>query len=282
MKLPTLTLLIIFAQQTGVQQALAQSTEKSTSRIVISLSGGAFIPQQPGTNVEGSFLYTSTSVSTGVTTTHQYSGSLGGNFTRLAFVGDIMNIEVTSKSHAINGGFGLFQDIAGNDEGILKAGYSRVLPFHRDRFRLQLGVNLDGVLGSDMELGRIDNKGQTLQLLGHTSPPQWIETHVDRYRTYTQTYNADHLSVLYRRNGLLLEPKVVITTSLKRIVLGVEAGWMFQLLQGCILKLEQQDGGNNHRNTIAKIHEPRNGSMNGLYVAFRAGMIYRSHNKLSK
>jgi len=268
----------MLALQAVVQHALAQSTGKSTGRIVISLSGGAFLPQRPGKNVKVSFPYTSTPVGTGVTTTQQFSRSLGGNFPSVALVGDIMNIEVTSKSHAINGGIGLFQDIAANDGGFLKAGYSRVLPLHRRRFRLQLGVDLYGVLSSDMELGRIDNKGQTIQFLGYTSPPQWTETYSDRFGTHTKTYDADHLSILYRRNGLLIEPKVVVATSLKRLALGVEAGWMLQLSQGCILKLQQQDGGNNDRHTIGKIHEPRNGSMSGLYVAFRVGMMTRSNH----
>ena len=276
MKLPTLTLVIALIQQTAVQHTLAQDDDKNFHRIVISVSGGAFLPQRAGRNLEVSFPYVSRLAVTGVTTTRQFSGSLGGDFPRAAFMADVVNIESIRRRHTINGGFCLFQDGANNVGALLKAGYSRVLPLHRSHFRLQFGVDLDGVLGGYLEMGQIDNKGQTIQFLGYTATPQWTETHSGRYSTYTKTYDADHLSFIYQRNALLTEPKVVMATSIKKLYLGVEAGWMLQLLQGCTLKAEQEDGGSNNRNTIAKMHEPRNGSMSGLYVAIRVGLIKRS------
>ncbi|HXB33092.1 MAG TPA: hypothetical protein VNV35_06710 [Puia sp.] len=269
MKLLTFTLFVML-----FRQAAAQDTGRV--RLVISLSGGAYMPRNAGKNVVESFPYTSTPTGTGVASGHVFLGSLGGNFSKVGYVGDIMNFEVTSKGHAINGGIGLFQDASSDDGGYFKAGYRRVWRLYRNRFWIMPGVDLYGVLGSPMELGKIDNKNQTLQLLSHTVNPQWTETKTTSTGTHTYTYNADYLAVLYHRDGLLAEPKIVVSTTRKRLVLGLEAGWMFQLIQGCALILQQQDGGNENRNTVAKIHEPRNGSMSGFYTALRIGMVNRS------
>src|SRR6185312_16205997 len=145
-----------------------------------------------------------------------------------------------------------------------KGGYARVLRFHRNRFRFQPGVDLYGVLGSQVEMGRIDNRNQTLQWLGYTAAPQWTETHGDRSGTYTTTYTADHLGVFYRRNALLIEPRLKLAATLGGLVLGLEAGWMLQLSQGCIVVFKQEDASGNS-NTIGRRHEPHNGSLSGFY-----------------
>ncbi|HXB09843.1 MAG TPA: hypothetical protein VNW04_22120 [Puia sp.] len=274
MKLLTFTLFVLL-----FRQSIAQST--GGARLVLSLSGGAHFSRHPGKNVVESFTYTSTLTGAAASSTQTFFGSLGGDFPRIGYMGDIMNVEVTSRHHAINGGIGLYPDIGSNTAGYLKSGYRWVLPFHRNKFQLKAGADVYLVLGSGMELGRIDNKNTTLELLGFTAGPQWTETYSSRNGSYTNTYNADHLSVLYRRNGLLVAPKVALSTNLKRLVLGLEAGWMLQLSQGCVLLLQQQDGGDN-RHTIGKIHEPRNGSMSGPYAALSIGLINRSHHLFGK
>jgi hypothetical protein len=50
---------------------------------------------------------------------------------------------------------------------------------------------------------------------------------------------------------------------------------MFQLVQSSVLLLQQQDASGDDKNTVAKIHEPNNGSMSGFYMALRVGMINR-------
>lgn len=270
MKLLTFTLLLMLCRE-----ATAQNT--GGTRLVISFSGGAYTLRNPGKNFVESFPYTSTPSGTGVASSHVFMGSMGGNFFKIAYMGDIMNFEATAKGHAINGGIGYFQDARPDDAGYFEGGYRRVLPFHRNRFRFAAGADLYFVLGSGIELGWIDNKNQTIQLLGYSVPPDWTETSSYRGTTHTYTYNADHLSVQYRRDGLLVEPKAGVTTTRKRLVLALEAGWMFQLVQGCVLILQQQDSGNEDRHTAAKIKEPHNGSMSGLYMALRVGMINRGH-----
>lgn len=266
MKLTYLLLLnIVFP---GVQQALAQDT--ASHRLVISISGGAFLPQRPGRNVVESFPYTTSAGNSGY-----FSGSLGGDFLRVDYVGDIMNFEVTSHRHSINGGFGLFQTSNADDGGYFKGGYARVLRFHRNRFRFEPGVDLYGVLGSQVEMGRIDNRNQTLQFLGYTAAPQWTVTHGDRSGTHSTTYTADHLSVFYRRNALLVEPKLGLAATLGRLVLGLDAGWMLQLSQGCVVVFKQEDTSGNS-NTIGRIHKPHDGSLSGFYTSLSVGLVNRS------
>lgn len=256
-----------------VLQATAQDPGERC--LVISVSGGINLPEDPGKNVLVSFLYTSTPTGTGVASSHIFQGLIGVGFPKVGYVGDFMNFTGASKHHAINGGLGLFKDGGPDDGCYLKAGYRWILPLHRYRIRLMPGVDLNGVLGNDVEVGRIDNKDQTLQVLGYSAAPQWTSTTYGRYGSTTETYNADHLSVLYRRNSLLLEPKIVTCTTWRRLVLGLEAGWIFQLVQGCVLLLQQEDANDGNRNTVAKIHEPRNGSMSGFYMALRIGMADR-------
>jgi hypothetical protein len=275
MKLLTFILFVLL-----FRQAIAQST--GGSRVVISFSSGAYYSRRPGKNIVESFTYTSTPTGAAVGSTQTFFGTLGGDFPRIGYIGDLMNFEVTSKRHAINGGIGLYPEVGSNDGGYFKAGYRWVLPFHRNKFQLKPGADLYGVLGGQMELGRIDNKNKTLQMLGYTALPEWTETSSGRYGTSTTTYSADHLSVLYRRNGLLVEPKVVLSTTFKRLVLGLEAGWMLQLSQGCILPLQQQDGGDDNMHTIGKIHEPHNGSMSGPHAALSIGMVNRSGHIFGK
>lgn len=274
MKLTFITFAILLAQH-----ACAQDT--AHFRLVCSISGGAFLPRHPGENFIESFSYTSTPTATGISSTQQFTGSVGGDFAPVAYVGDIMNIEVTSHRHSINGGVGLFFTGRSDDGGYFKGGYSRVIRFHRSRFRFQPGVDCYGVLGSHIELGRIDNRAQTLQVLGYTAKPQWTTTSSDRSGTHTHTYTSDHLSVQYRRNALLLEPNVGLSATLGEFVLGLQAGWMLQLSQTCRLLLQQQDNSGD-RNTIAKVHEPRNGSLNGLYTSLRVGFINRSRHMFSR
>lgn len=206
----------------GVQQALAQDT--ACHRLVISISGGAFLPQRPGRNVVESFAY-------------------------------IMNSEVTSYRHAINGGIGLFQTSNADDGGYFKGGYARLLCFQRNRFRFEQGVDLHWVLGSQVEMGRIDNRNQTLQVLGYNAAPQWTVVHSDRSGTYSTTYTADHVSVFYRRNALLVEPKLGLAATLERPVLGLEAGWMLQLSQK-LRRGHQARGYKRQSNTIGRMHKP--------------------------
>ena len=189
-----------------------------------------------------------------------------------------MNFDIVHSRYAINAGIGLFFTSNSDDGGYFKAGYTRVLHFNRNRFRFQPGIDLYGVLGSPLELGRIDNRDQTLQLLGHTAGPQWTETISTRSGSYTKTYSSDHLSVLYRRNTLLIQPKVELAATIRRLVLALQAGYMLQLSQGCVLLLQQQDGSNDNRNTVAKIHQPHNGSFNGLYTSLSIGYLCGSRH----
>jgi len=162
-----------------------------------------------------------------------------------------------------------------DDGGYFKSGYARVLRFLQNRFRFEPGVDLHGVLGSQVEMGRIDTRNQTLELPGYTAGPQWTVTHSDRSGTYTTIYTADHLSVFYRRNALLVKPKLGLAATLGRLVLVLEAGWMLQLSQGCVVVFRQEDASGNS-NTIGRMHEPHNGSLSGFYTSLSVGWVYRS------
>lgn len=271
MKLLIFTLLVLLAGQ-----ATAQNT--GCVCFVISNSGGAYVPRIPGKNVTESFPYASTPIATGVAGSHVFQGSLGGHFSKLSFVGDLMNFGVISKRHAINGGFGFFQEASFDLGSYLEAGYRRVIPFHRNRFLFMPGVDLYEVLGGPIEMGQIDNKDQTLQLLGLTAAPQWYETTSTGHGNVTKTYSADQLSVIYRRDGLLMEPKIAVTTIRNGMCLGLEAGWMFQLVQSCVLLLRQEDASDDDRHNVGKIHLPRNGSMSGFYIAVTIRAVYRSRH----
>jgi hypothetical protein len=277
MKLTYLLLLSIVLP--SVQHALAQDTARH--RLVISISGGPYLPQRPGRNVFESFVYTSTPVGSSTSRSALFSGSLGGNYPPAGFVGDVLHFEITSGRHAINTGIGLFQTSNADDGGYLKIGYARVLHFHRNRFRFQPGADLYGILGGKVEMGRIEDFGQTLQFLGFTAPAQWTDTYTNRSGTHTDTFIADHLSVRYRRNALLLEPKLELSATLGRLVLGLEAGWMLQLSQGAVVVFKQV-ATNGYGNNFGLIHQPNNGTLSGLYTSLIVGVIHRPRHKVKK
>lgn len=108
---------------------------------------------------------------------------------------------------------------------------------------------------------------------GHTAGPQWTVSYTDRRGDYhSSTYTAQYLLVYYRRDAILLRPDVALTSTFGRLVFGLQAGWMFQLSQGCLLLLQQEDNSNDV-NTIARIHQPHNGLLDGLYATLSIGLI---------
>jgi hypothetical protein len=274
MKLTLIAFAALLAQQTFAQDTAGHC-------LTFSISGGAFLPRHPGGQVVESFPYTATSATTGIISNQQFNGSLGGDFPVMAVVESMVNLEFERKQYAINAGSGLLHTRSTLDDGYLHAGYARVLRFHRSRFRLQPGIDLCVVLGSQIELGRIDNLGETLQLLGHTAGPQWTVSYTDRRGEYhSTTYTAHYLDVYYRRDALLLRPNLAFTATFGRLAFGLRAGWMFQLSQGCLLLLQQEDNSND-LNTIARIHQPRNGSLDGLYTVMTIGLIERSRHRVA-
>src|SRR5579872_5208220 len=122
MRLLTLTFFVLV-----LRQAIAQHT--GVKPVVLSLNGGAFFSTHPGRNVIETFPYTSTPSGTGVTSSQTFFGTLGGDFPRIGYVGDLINLEFPRKHHAINSGIGLYPDVGSNDGGYFKAGYRWVLPF---------------------------------------------------------------------------------------------------------------------------------------------------------
>ncbi len=265
--------IIVFAALVA-QQTFAQNTARHSLTLSIG-GGGAFAPRHPGGIVVVSFPYTATSATTGIVSNQQFKESLGGDFPVMAVVESMLNLEFERKHYAINAGSGLFHTRSALDDGYLHAGYARVLQFHRGRCRFQPGIDLCVVLGSQVELGRIDNRGQTLQLLGHTAGPQWTVSYTYRHGGYhSSTYTANYLDVYYRRDALLLRPNLALTTTLGRLAFSLRAGWMFQLAQGCLLLLQQEDRSND-LNTIARIHQPSNGSLDGLYAVLIIGFTVR-------
>jgi len=269
MKLTIIAFAALLAQQT-----FAQDTARH--HFAVSFSGGAFLPRQPGGEVVESFPYTATSVATGTVSGQQFTGTLAGDFPVMFMVEDMLACEFQRRHYVIDAGSGLFHTRSFDDDGYLRAGYSRVFRDHRSRF--QPGVDLSVVLGNQLELGRIDNRGQTLQLLGHTAGPQWTESYTDSRGNYhSTTYTADYLSVFYRRDALLIRPNMAIATTFGKLVVGLHAGWVFQLSQGCLLLLQQADDSND-LNTIARIHQPHNGSLSGPYASVSIGLFDRTHH----
>jgi hypothetical protein len=216
------------------------------------------------------FNYTSQSATTGVTTTHSFSGTSGA-FLRTPFAGDMIHGGYVFDHNSINLGIGYNYDM--NSAGLaayIKLGYGYIFRFGRLQIQptADLYVNMDG----PAKLGFIDNNGVNLAVLGESIHARFLSTSFDAtsFTSQTATINAGNLEIDYNRTSYLAEPKLIIGTFVrKKLYLGIEGGWMLQIAQTSVLKLLQNgDGGSN---VAARIPIGEHGSLGGPCVAINIG-----------
>jgi hypothetical protein len=235
------------------------------------VGGGVFSPSQPGHDVTTSFQYQIIDPNTGSKATQTFSGGVHGRFTSPIYLIDLFGLEFVNRHLAINTGFGLYEE-AGGDHGVyLKAGYRYVIPL--GRLLLKAGFDLDYFFGSALVMGSIDNRNKYIIVPGFEAGDQFTvqSTDADGSST-TETYDADHLDVDYRRSGFLANPKVVLAAAPRgRLSLSLEFGWMFQLSQQSDLVYRQEDGKEENSYTLGKTRIAENGIFSGPYAAFTVG-----------
>ena len=233
-----------------LQQAAAQSP--TGKYLLFSISGGLLYPRHPGKDVTKNFVYTTLPDAGGGRTSQTFNGSLGHSFANPSYTGDFINAEVAWNHHSIDFGMGLSQELKDIEGGYFKGGYRYHLPFKG--VRIKAGLDLYYVMGSDNKLGSIDNKDQEIDLLGYKAKSQWTETSSDDDgNTETNTYYANKLDVQYQRSSFLAEPKIAITTTGKHFAFGLEAGWMFQLVQDDVIELQQSDTKGKTTHTVGNV-----------------------------
>ncbi|MBS1665254.1 MAG: hypothetical protein JST68_29685 [Bacteroidetes bacterium] len=254
----------------------ASAQRPNLSYELYALNGGMLYPRHPGKDVALSFPYTIIPDAGGGPSSQTFNGSLGHSYAGQSYVGDIFSIEIARRHHSVDLGMGVNQEVNGVFGFYLKEGYRYLLPLKG--VMLKAGFDLYCIFDSGNKLGSIDNKNQEIDLFGFQAMSQWTETSTDDQGVNTtDTYYANTLDVLYRRNSILGEPKIALTTTGKHVAFGLEAGWRFQLAQDAVIKL-RQSGSNGNTNTVGGFPMNNNGSLGGPYIALTIGG-YMWHKK---
>jgi hypothetical protein len=267
----------LFALLSLMDHAEAQSTApQPVSYTFFSVGFGALFPRNPGSPVNLNFKYTSTSVTTGVTTTQTFSGTSGA-FLPTAFAGDMIHGGYVFNHNSINVGIGYNYDM--NSTGLnayIKLGYGYI--FRMGAWQVQPSVDLYVNMDGPVTLGNINNSGVDLSVLGDSIHSRFYSTSYSTaafLTSQTTLLNATDLEIKYARTSYLAEPKLVVGMIWKKgLYLGVEGGWMLQMAQTSTLKLEQ-----NEDNVAAKIHISQHGSLGGPAVGLIVGWCFYTKPK---
>jgi hypothetical protein len=150
-----------------------------------------------------------------------------------------------------------------------------------------------GANGSAL-IGRIDNTGKVLQVLGYTADSVWTVN--PSKNSNGGTYKAKNLDLAYGERELALLPKIILATNPYRYtgLFQLEIGYMLPLTTGGGIYIWQDDGsysGAGHQNFVGgpvRLDHPGlkvtyNGAvvrsapyrLNGLYVALSVWLVNR-------
>jgi hypothetical protein len=255
------------------QPAPVWGSNRGDRYTILYVGGGVFAPVQAGHDVTTSFQYQTVDPNTGSKATQTFSGGVHGRFTSPIYLIDLVGLEFVNRHLDINTGFGLYEE-AGGDHGVyVKAGYRYVIPL--GRLLLKPGFDLDYFFGTALVMGSIDNRNKDIIVPGFEAGEQF-EAQVTNWdnSTTTETFNADHLNVDYRRSGFLFNPKMVLAMRPRgRLSLSLEVGWMLQLAQQSDIVYMQEDGKEENNYILGKTRVAENGVFSGPYGAFTVGFV---------
>lgn len=255
----------------GAQTQAVAPSGHLTNYTVLSAGFGQFYPSDPGHDFAVTFPYTVRDIDNGGVTGHSFSGALIGAFTKPSFMTDLLNVDIMRGHNDYRMGFGLFNEAGGDRGYYLKGGYSLVIPL--GFLLIKPSVDLFYLSGSD-KMGAIDNRRKEIGLYGFTAQDQftWTTDDGDGLST-SSTEDADHLNVYFKRFSFLAEPKLILSTKpMRRLVVSLEAGWMYQLRQRTELRFEQEGVDNGTFNTVGHVPLEKNGLLSGPYAAIRLGI----------
>ncbi len=188
-----------------------QVTAQTENYFILSAGFGNLFPRDPAGGITQSFSYTTRSTATGATASQSFSGSLNRAFPGTVSMIDLSNIEYVTRHTGLDFGVGTYRDIGSTYSAYLKGGY-RYIFFFRG-FQLKPALDFYYLFGSSTDIGRIDNKGMDIDLLGYTAASRFIVSYtdpVDGTTTDTKTFDADHLDISSRRDNFLAKPSNLI------------------------------------------------------------------------
>jgi len=245
----------------------------STNYTVVSAGFGQFYPADPGHDIAVTFPYTVKDIDNGGVTSHTFNGALVGTFTKPSFMYDLLSLDIMRNHNDYRVGFGFFQE-AGGDQGFyLKGGYSFVIPL--GFLLIKPSVDLFYMNGGD-KMGAIDNRKKEINLYRFTAQDHFSYTTDDgNGGGVWATTDADHLNVYFKRFSILAEPKLILSTKpMGRLVISLEAGWMYQLRQRTELLFEQEGVDAGSANEVGHVPLGENGLLTGPYAAVHVGICF--------
>jgi len=245
---------------------------------IVSAGIGELSLIQPGQVFSTQFQYVSTSASTGLSTSHHFTGN-SNQFVSPVTLADLAHLSYVSNANCFDFGLGLDGDVAGGPSVYLKLGYGRIFTF--GRWQVQPTLDLYWTMDRTSRLGILNNYDSSINILGFTASPYFEETYTDDYGyDYVNTYASGALDVNYKRNSFLALPKVLLGTILWRhLYAGIEVGWLQQLAQSSVIKLVQYDAdGSGASNVVGKEHLKANGSLTGAEFALNVGWCIPYHH----
>jgi hypothetical protein len=268
-----LQIMLLSSVYAGAQTQAADPSAHSTNYTVVSAGFGQFYPSDPGHDIAVTFPYTVKDIDNGAVSSHSFSGALIGKFTKPSFMTDLLNVDIMQGHNDYRVAFGLSLETGGDQGYYVKGGYSFVIPL--GFLLIKPSVDLFYLNSSD-KMGSIDNRRKEIDLYGFAAQDQftWTTSDQDGGGTST-TEDADHLNVNFRRISFLAEPKLILSTKpMGKLVLSLEAGWMYQLWQRSELQFEQEGVDTGTFNTVGHVALEKNGLLSGFYAAVHVGICF--------
>lgn len=264
LNLPVLLILLLIGSGAGAQ-----------SYNLLNFHANTFWPNSPGHDVSTSFPYAVTDLTTGTRDSRTFEGELKGKFTNPLYMFGA-TLEIVRRHNGGDFGAGLFTERGGDHGYYLQAGYKYVISF--GGLLLKPGLDFYYVRGID-KMGSIDNRQKEIYLLGYTAHDQFTITESDGYSdggTVRNTYDAERLDVNYRRNSFLAQPKFTLATTFwDRISLGLELGYMIQMVQKASVNFEQNNHHASDSYSVGKVKLTQNGTLTGASAAFTVGVLFK-------
>lgn len=259
----------VAAQETpgGTQNAPTSSDKPYT---LVSTGFDMLFVSDPGHVFGITFPYTTTAAAG----TRVFAGNLQGNYRPQVPIFDCLMLNTVYRRWGFYLGVGINRQLNNDYAANIRSGSDYAFPMRG--VTLKLGLDMVYFISRGESLGSIDNYGNTIQALGHTSGPQFTVSEDDGDgNTYDQTFDTYRLEVDYNRSSLDIGPRIALSSKPigGRVVISLETGWLLPVLQTSRLRLVQVSDDNDHTtNPLASVKLAQNGAVGGVYVGITIGV----------
>ncbi len=256
------------AQNAPDAQDAAPSSDKPYT--LVSVGFDMLFVNDPGHVFGITFPYTTTAAAG----TRVFAGNLQGSYRPQVPIVDCLLLNTIYRRWGFYLGAGINRQLNNDYAANIRSGSDYAFPVRW--VTLKVGLDMVYFTSRGESLGSIDNYGNTVQALGHTSGPQFTVPEDDgNGNTYDETYDTYRLEVDYNRSSLDIGPRIAFSSKplFGRAVVSLETGWLWPVLQTSRLRLVQVSDDNGHTtNPLASVKLAQNGAVGGVYAGITIGV----------